>query len=93
LTWAVVAFVEDEGHAPPLLVSALECRQWGCMPDGISRADQPAGLLTKMTHVLNVYDQWSAYIRAESKGRGAKFKQRADPHLRQFLDYVIEGKQ
>jgi len=89
----VVAFVENEGPPPQALTSALECRQWGCMPDGTSRADQPAGLLTKMTHAINVYDQWSAYICAESKGRGAKFKQRADPHLRQFLDYVIEGKQ
>jgi len=90
--WEVVDYAEGKGPPPQVLIRALECRQWGLPEIHGGRGDQPAGLLSRMTYALNVYDNWSAYLHAESQGRGVQFKREASPRLSDWLQAIFEGK-
>lgn len=46
--------------APKELQMAWDCQRWGVPPDGVSLADQPAGLISKMNVAINVFDSFQS---------------------------------
>jgi len=87
----VVDFADGEGEPPPLLDLGLRCKQWGTLPEPGGLLDQPAGLIAKMTHAVNVYENWSAYLRAERSGDAARMKAN-DPQFERFVNEILRGK-
>ncbi len=88
--WAVVDYAEGKGPPPPELIEGFRSREWG-LPDPGGRLDQPAGLVAKMDYALNVYETWSAFLRAEAAGDSIKWKN-ADPQRARFINDILRGK-
>lgn len=51
---------QGKGSPPELLRLAWQCKEWSTLPEAGGLRDQPAGLMSKMTQLNNV---WQAYKR------------------------------
>lgn len=87
----MVDFADGVGEPPPLLELALRCKQWSTLPEPGNLLDQPAGLIDQMTYALNVYENWSAYLRAERSGDALRMK-KSDPQYERFINEILRGK-
>lgn len=87
----MVDYCEGKGPPPRALVEAFHAKRWG-LPEGGGTLDQPAGLITRMTVALNVYEQWSSYLDAETQGRPVEYRRRMSAQTRRWLDDILRGK-
>ena len=87
---AVVDHVNNPGKnpPPPELTLALQCDQWGSLPEPGGVRDQRIGELQRMTSALNVYRAVKGYRDAGGKG-GKKAWREQNPQAYQiYLDVV-----
>jgi len=62
---AAASAVDREGGMPAELELALQCQQWGVLPEAGGLMDQPLGLLNRMGAALNAY---SAFKSEKNRG-------------------------
>ena len=87
---AVVDHVQNpkKHPPPPELTLALQCDQWGSLPEPGGVRDQRIGELSKMTTALNVFRAMKGYRDAQGK-KGKKAWRDANPQAYQiYLDVV-----
>ncbi len=73
---------------PPELTLALQCDQWGSLPEPGGVRDQRIGELSRMTTALNVYRAVKGFRDAQGK-KGKKAWRDANPQAYQiYLDVV-----
>ena len=78
---AVGDAVFDDAPLPPLLITALNYERWG-----VNVRELPAGLMQRMTAVLNVYHAVAAYRHAA--GRSAQWA-RANPDAWEIVSAIL----
>jgi len=86
---AVMDCVNDNGPPPPALSMALDCRQWGTLPEPGGWRDQYPQEMYMMNVCINIYDVWHAFKRAQREGRTPDFLSRnpeADTLIGRILD-------
>lgn len=86
----MVEYADGEGTPPPELIEAFRSRDWS-LPEPGGRLDQPAGLVMRMSYALNLYETWSAYLRAEVRGDAVQWKN-ADPQRMRLINDILRGK-
>ena len=60
--------------APPLLRQAWQLKRWDALPEAGGLRDQPAGLLQRMGHLLDIYNAHRAYAQALVSYPGEKIQ-------------------
>lgn len=86
----MVDYAEGKGPPPQALVDGWRARQWG-LPEAGGRLDQPAGMVARMTHALNLYELWSGYLAAEARGDGVQWKN-SDPQRARAINDLLRDK-
>lgn len=76
----------QEGEPPPILGLAFQCERWNTLPHAGGLLDQPAGLMRKMTALLNVYYAHFHSIKAENVVEWGK----ANPGAMKIIKQVTE---
>ncbi len=87
---AVVDHINEPENKPPPpeLTLALQCDQWGTLPEPGGVRDQRIGELSRMTTALNVYRAVKGFRDAQGK-KGKKAWRDANPQAYQiYLDVV-----
>ncbi len=63
---------------PDLLKTAIFCKQWNCLPEMGGLMDQPAGMIEKMTRLLNIYRAHLAWKMTLNNEKGSFAKRHPD---------------
>ena len=86
----MVDYAEGDGPPPQPLIEAWRAQRWG-LPNAGGRLDQPAGLVRRMEHALNLYDLWAGFLAAQERGEGIQWKN-ADPQRARAINEILREK-
>ena len=85
---AAADYAEGKGTPPEELRLAFRCQQWGTLPCSGGLLDQPAGLVDRMTLVLNTHNAWGAWLKRDP-GKDGEFV-KAYPDTWRIVQHIIE---
>ena len=73
---AVADYAEGKSHImPPLLELGLNCEQYQALPYSGGVMEQPAGLMSKIRKVMNIYHAFKIWTaQGQKPGEAAKWK-------------------